>query len=180
MMKPLVFTCLTLICSLISAQDTLNVSGIHNLDFLIGTWEVREDNEEKTWWEESTRKGSYIMDSTYIELRASAVSSSGKKRTYIWLIHYNAKAQQFEMVSMFSNWHKIQFDILIWDKPNRTLTVKSGGDLGSYEFHERFGEIVFNENLNEYIWKGENKYGEKANPSIWRYTEIGSKVEDSE
>lgn len=179
-MKSIVFACLTLIGSMISAQDTSSVSRIHELDFLVGTWEVREDNKELTWWEESTRTGSYILDSTYIELRASAISSSGKKRTYTWLIHYNVKAQQFEMVSMFSNWHKIQFDILIWDRLNRKLTVKSGGDPGPYEYHERFGEILFNENLNEYTWKGENKYGDQDNPSVWRYTEIGSKVEAPE
>ena len=82
------------------------------------------------------------------------------------------------MVSMFSNWHKIQFDVLSWDETKRTLTIESGGDPGSNEYHERFGEIIFNENYDIYTWKGGNKYGDKDNPSIWEYVEKGSKIEN--
>ena len=72
--------------------STLNVfsqqKSIKDLDFLIGKWEVREDNTEKNWWEKSKRTGRYILDSTYIELKSAAISSSGKKRTYRWFIHF--------------------------------------------------------------------------------------------
>lgn len=166
---------LTIFSYSVLAQDTLETS-IKDLEFLIGTWEVREDNQEKTWWEESTRIGSYTLDSTYIELSAIAKSSTGKQRTYLWLIHYNKKDQQFEMISMFSNWHKIQFDILGWDPNKRTLTIQSGGDPGSNEYHERFGELVFEKEFNSYVWKGQNKYGDESNPSIWEYVEKGVKV----
>ncbi|MEQ8627558.1 hypothetical protein [Ekhidna sp.] len=178
MKKVLLFSCLVALSGMIIGQDNISSASIKDLSFLIGTWEVREDNKEKTWWEESVREGNYILDSTYIELSATATSSSGKQRTYLWLIHYNTKDQQFEMVSMFSNWHKIQFDILSWDKAKRTLTVQSGGDPGSNEYHERFGEIVFDEDFNGYIWNGENKYGEKENPKIWMYLEKGTRVKN--
>ncbi len=162
--------CLTLMSySLISTAQS-----IKDLEFLIGTWEVREDNDKKTWWEESARIGTYTLDSTYISLEAQAVSSGGKERTYQWLIHYNNKAQQFEMVSMFSNWHKIQLDILSWNPETRTLTITNKPN--SEEFHERFGQLVFAEDFNSYIWKGENKYGDADNPSIWRYVEKGRKL----
>ncbi|MEQ8906250.1 hypothetical protein [Ekhidna sp.] len=178
MKKVLIWICLIALTGMVTAQENTNSPSIRDLDFLIGTWEVREDNEEKEWWEESIRKGSYILDSTYIELSAIAISSSGKERTYLWLIHYNAKDQQFEMLSMFSNWYKMQFDVLNWDKAKRTLTIESGGDPGSNEYHERFGEMVFNENYNGYIWKGKNKYGDEDNPGIWEYVEKGSKTEN--
>ncbi|MEQ6167090.1 hypothetical protein AAOE16_07840 [Ekhidna sp. MALMAid0563] len=175
MKKVLVFTCLVTFGYSSIAQGPSS-SSIQDLNFLIGTWEVREDNKEKSWWEESTRKICYTLDSAYIELRASANSSGGKSRTYLWLIHYNQKDQQFEMISMFSNWHKIQYDILSWDKSNRTLTIESGGDPGSNEYHERFGEIVFSEDFNTYTWKGRNKYGDENNPNIWEYVEKGSRI----
>ncbi len=151
---------------------------IQDLDFLIGTWEVREDNQEKTWWEESTRVGSYVLDSTFIALKASAKSSTGKERTYLWLVHFNSKARQFEMISMFSNWPKIQFDTLSWNPSIRTLTIKNGGDPNSTDYHERFGELVFDKDFNGYIWKGQNKYGDRDNPSIWNYVEKGTKIND--
>lgn len=155
------------------SQDT----SISDLDFLIGEWKVREDNVEKKWWEEATRIGKYVMDSTYIELESTAVSSNGKSRTYRWYVHYNSKDKRFEMLSMFGNWHKVQFDILSWDPGHRTLTIRSGGDPGSREFHERFGEITFDENFSQYEWKGENKYGDPKNPGIWKYVEKGKRVE---
>lgn len=155
------------------AQDV----SIQDLDFLIGTWQVREENTEKTWWEKSTRTARYIMDSTYIELVSSAVQSNGKKRNYRWYIHYNKKEERFEMVSMFSNWHKIQFDILKWDSKNRKLIIRNDIESHTTEYHERYGEIIFNENFSEYIWLGENKYGNKKEPSIWLYEEKGVRID---
>lgn len=149
---------------------------IQNLDFLIGEWEVREDNKEKQWWEKSTRIGSYVLDSTYIELISVAVSSSGKERTYRWYIHYNSKIEQFEMVSMYSNWHKVQFDILLWDSKKRKLTIRNNVGTDSDEYHERYGEIIFDEKFNEYLWVGENKYGDPNNPTVWNYVEKGLRI----
>lgn len=160
-----------------SLNSIAQAERIQELEFLLGTWKVREDNDKKTWWEESTRVGHYSLDSTFIELDATAISSTGKKRTYRWYIHYNKKDEQFEMVSMFSNWHKIQFDLLYWDPENRTLTIKHGEHPNSEEYHERFGELVFAEDFKSYIWTGQNKYGDREKPSIWNYIEKGSRVE---
>ena len=151
---------------------------IQDLEFLTGTWKVREENKEKAWWEETTRTGQYVLDSTYIELVSRATSSSGKKRTYRWYIHHNAKTNQFEMVSMFSNWYKVQFDLLEWDAEKRILTIRNGGDPGDQGYHERLGEIVFDEEFTEYTWTGENKSGDPENPSIWKYMEKGTRIED--
>ncbi len=146
---------------------------IKDLEFLIGVWEVREDNNENDWWEKATRTGRYILDSTYIELNATAISSTGRERTYRWFIHYNSKKQQFEMVSMFSSYHEVLVDILIWNSTERKLIIRNNAESGPDEFHERYGEIIFDENFNEYIWKGENKYGDENKPSIWKYIEKG-------
>ena len=166
-----------LILLLINVLDVFSQEkSIKDLAFLIGTWEVREDNEEEKWWEQSTRTAHYTLDSTYIELESVAISSSGKERTYRWLIHYNSKAEQFEMVSMYSNWHKVQFDILTWDIGSRQLIIRNGVAANSDEYHERYGEIVFDENFNNYIWKGENKYGDRDDPGIWKYIEKGLRI----
>ncbi|MGE0588274.1 MAG: hypothetical protein AB7O48_06840 [Cyclobacteriaceae bacterium] len=150
---------------------------VRDLDFLIGKWEVREDNFEKNWWEKTTRIGKYVMDSTYIELESKAVSSDGKHRTYRWYIHYNSKDKRFEMLSMFGNWHKVQFDIISWDPASRVLTMRSGRDPGVDEYHERFGEISFDKEFSQYEWKGENKYGDPKNPGVWKYVEKGKRVD---
>ena len=146
--------------------------GIKELDFLIGTWETREDNIETGWLETATRDISYALKDNYIELKATSMDSNGRAREYYWYINYNKKAQQFEMVSMFSNWHKTQFDILEWDPPKRKLTIRNRPDRES-EFSERFGELIFSEDFNTYTWKGENKYGDPNNPSVWKYIEKG-------
>lgn len=152
-------------------------STIQNLDFLIGTWEVREENADKSWWEETRRSAEYTLDSTYIELNSEAVSSSGKKRTYRWFIHFNTKDQQYEMISMFGNWHKVQYDILEWDQAQRTIIFRSGGDPGNDEYHDRYGEMVFNETFTEYVWTGINKSGDPTEPNIWEYEESGRRVD---
>lgn len=149
---------------------------IADLHFLIGEWEVREDNKENGWWESSTRTGNYVLDSTYIELKSTAISSNGKARTYSWYIHFNSKTNEFEMISFFSNWHNVLFDILDWDSENRKLTIKNKKDPNSNEYHERFGEILFDESFNKYIWKGQNKYGNPNDPSIWNYIEKGHRT----
>ncbi|MEQ8301970.1 MAG: hypothetical protein RIB47_01170 [Cyclobacteriaceae bacterium] len=173
-------SCQKLIFLLVLSISSINVfsqeRSIGELDFLIGTWELREDNEENGWWEKSTRVGRYTLDSTYIELETHALSSDGKQRTYRWFIHYNKKEKQFEMLSMFGNWYKIQFDIIEWDALTRTLTIRNGRDLGADEYHERFGEIVFDEDFSKYAWTGENKYGDRNQPSIWKYEEKGIRV----
>lgn len=148
---------------------------IKDLSFLIGKWEVREDNEEKGWWEKCTRVNTFTLDSTYIQIDASAITSGGNERTYRWYIHYNSKKLRFEMVSFFSNWHKAQFDVLSWDSTTRSLTIKGSGD--EEEYHERLGVMVFEEDFNSYTWTGENKYGDPENPSIWRYVEKGKRLD---
>ena len=163
---------------LITVSADAQKNRIRDLDFLIGTWEVREDNLEKNWWEKTTRVCQYVLDSTCIELKSSSITSDGKKRSYHWHIHYNEKAGQFEMVSMFSNWHKIQFDVLDWLPKERKIIIRNGQDFGADEYHERYGEIVFYQDYQSYEWKGENKYGDRANPGIWRYTEVGKKKQD--
>lgn len=166
-----------LILFLATANNILaQQKSIQDLDFLIGEWKVREDNKEKNWWEESARVGRYILDSTYIELKSNAISSDGTKRTYLWHIHYNSKNQRFEMVSIFSNWYKIQFDILYWDLENRKLTIQNVVDQNSDEYQERFGEIIFDGSFNKYEWKGENKRGDPNNPSVWKYIERGYRI----
>lgn len=148
---------------------------IQELDFLIGTWETREDNLEQGWWETSTRKIKYTLKGNYIELQANSVDSNGKEREYTWYINYNKKTKQFEMVSMFSNWYKTQFDILVWDRKQRKLTIQNKPN-SETEFHERFGEIIFNDNFNEYTWTGENKYGDPNKPNVWKYIEKGTRI----
>ena len=173
-MKYIIGLSLIIAFTLTAAKCFAQDQSIRDLDFLIGTWEVREDNDKKTWWEKCIRNVSYTLDSTYIKLEANALSSSGKQRTYLWLIHYNNQAQQFEMVSMFSNWHKIQLDILTWEADTRTLTITNNTNYA--EFPERYGQLVFAEDLQSYQWRGENKYGDPNEPSIWRYLEVGKKV----
>ncbi|MEM7380222.1 MAG: hypothetical protein AAF361_03375 [Bacteroidota bacterium] len=151
-------------------------AGIKDLDFLIGTWETREDNVEEGWWETSTREIKYDLKDNYIVLNANSVDSNGRIREYRWYINYNKKAKQFEMVSMFSNWYKTQFDILDWNSEERKLTIRNRPSTES-EFHERLGEIVFDKNFDTYTWKGENKYGDRNDPSIWRYIETGKRVQ---
>ncbi|MEM7087272.1 MAG: hypothetical protein AAF489_13875 [Bacteroidota bacterium] len=146
--------------------------GIKELDFLIGTWETREDNKETGWWETATREINYALKGNYIELKANSIDSNGREREYYWYINYNKKTEQFEMISMFSNWHETQSDILEWDPENRKLTIRNMPNRES-RFTERFGELIFNENFNEYTWTGENKYGDANNPSIWKYIEKG-------
>ncbi|MEP0987822.1 hypothetical protein [Ekhidna sp.] len=149
---------------------------IHDLAFLVGNWEVQEDNKENGWWEKSERTIQYALDSTYLQLDAKAISSSGKERVYRWYIHYNSKEEQFEMVSIFSNWHKIQLDILSWEAQTRTLTIQNKAN--SEEFHERLGQLVFNKDFSTYVWTGENKYGDPKDPSIWKYVEKGTRKEE--
>ncbi len=151
---------------------TSQEKGIKELDFLIGTWETREDNAETGWWETATREINYTLKDNYIELKANSIDSNGRERAYFWYINYNKKAKQFEMVSMFSNWHKTQFDILTWDEENRTLTIRNDPDCEK-RYTERFGKIMFSEDFQSYEWKGENKYGDPNNPSSWKYLEKG-------
>ena len=166
----LIFAMLLFLSTSMSSQE----KNIKELDFLIGVWETREDNLEKSWWETSTREIKYALKDNYIELKAKSIDSNGKEREYFWYINYNKKAKQFEMISMFSNWYKTQFDILDWDSDKRKLTIRNKPDHES-EYHERYGELIFSKDFNEYTWKGENKYGDPDNPNIWKYIEKGSR-----
>ena len=168
----LVFITAIVLSQGISAQE----KGIKELDFLIGVWETREDNVEEGWWETSRREINYTLMENYIELKAKSVDSNGREREYSWFINYNKKTEQFQMVSMFSNWYKTQFDILEWDANSRKLTIRNKPD-SEAEYHERFGEIIFSKDFKEYTWKGENKYGDPNDPGVWRYMEKGVKVE---
>jgi len=160
---------------LIISCFTMNSQSIKDLGFLIGTWEVREDNKENGWWETATRVGKYVLKDNFIEFKANSIDSNGRKREYIWYFHYNKKTKQFEMTSIFSNWHKVQSDILEWNAKERILTIRNKPQLGG-EFHERLGEMIFSKDFKSYEWKGENKYGDPNKPSIWRYVEKGKRI----
>lgn len=164
---------ITILSFMILGQAIYSQS-IKDLDFLIGTWEVREDIEDKGWWEKAIRVGKYVLKGNFIELKANSIDSNGKEREYSWFINYNKKTKQFEMTSMFSNWYKVQSDILEWNAKKRTLTIRNKPMGG--EFHERLGKMIFDKNFKSYVWKGENKYGDPNKPGIWRYIEKGTRT----
>ena len=168
--KAILIICILLTSLSIYSQDR----SIKELNFLIGTWETREDNDENGWWETSTRVIQYTLKGNFIELKANSIDSNGRKREYFWYINYNKKTERFEMTSMFSNWYKVQLDILSWNPEKRTLTIVNNPNDG--KFPERFGELVFSKDFKSYVWKGENKYGDPNKPSIWRYTETGKRI----
>ena len=114
------------------------------------------------------------MDSTYLQLESVAVNSSGKKRTYRFLIHYDSNTDQFEMVCIYSNWPKVRVETLTWDKQSRTLKIV--GKPNEDEYSERTGLIQFSPDFSGYTWKGANKSGEAANPRIFEYEEKGTRV----
>lgn len=114
-----------------------NPPSVKDLHFLIGTWQVEEVNQGKNWWEKCTRTGTYVLDSTYIQLESVAVSSTGKKRTYRFMIHFDKTVNQFEMICMYGNWSKIQTDLLVWDREKRILTIRNKPQEGEYV--ERIG-----------------------------------------
>jgi len=165
----LFFSALLLLTSKLYSQAT-----VKDLHFLVGTWEAEEHNKEKTWWEKCTRSGTYILDSTYIQLESVAVSSTGKKRTYRFMIHYDKTAKQFEMVCMYSNWPKVQVNFLEWDSEKRTLTLRNKPE--AEEYGARTGAIQFSADYDTYTWKGINKSGDRQKPSIWEYEESGNRT----
>lgn len=149
-------------------------TSIKDLQFLIGTWEAVERNKENTWWEKCTRTGTYMLDSTYIKLESVAVASTGKQRTYSFMIHYDKTAGHFEMIGMYSNWPKIRVEFLDWDSESRTIRLQSKPDGGEYS--ERVGTIKFNEKFDSYVWTGVNKSGDRLNPAVWEFTERGQRM----
>lgn len=163
----------TILLVMLSITSSYSQS-IKDLDFFIGTWEVREDNTEREWWETATRVGKYVLKGNFIELKAESIDSNGRKREYSWYFHYNRKEKQFEMTSMFSNWHKVQSDILEWDAKSRTLTIRNNPAVSKFPI--RYGKMVFSKDFKSYVWKGENKSGDPSNPSIWRYIEKGKRT----
>jgi hypothetical protein len=163
-----------LMLGLLSSKMYAQPATIKDLYFLIGTWEAEEQNKEKNWSEKCTRVGTYVLDSTYIQLESVAVSSTGKKRGYRFLIHYNSAVHQFEMVSIYSNWPKMQHDILDWNTVKRALTIRSKPEEGDYA--ERIGTMQFNEDFTTYKWAGINKSGDRMKPNIWEYQEIGKRI----
>ena len=165
----------TIILIVVISINSIYSQSIKDLDFLVGTWEVREDNIDKNWWETATRIGKYVLKENFIELKAESIDSNGRKREYRWYFHYNKRAKQFEMTSMFSNWHKVQSDILEWDVKSRTLTIRNNSAVS--EFPKRYGKMVFSKDFKSYVWKGENKSGDPKKPRIWRYIEKGFRVE---
>ncbi|MEM9548067.1 MAG: hypothetical protein AAGA77_18950 [Bacteroidota bacterium] len=167
---------LLVLLSVFLIQDINAQEGkLQNLDFLIGTWETREEIADKGWWETSTREIEYTLGGNYIRLNAKSIDSNGREREYSWFINYNKNTEQFEMISMFSNWYKTQFDVLTWNEEDRTLVIqhKEGMD---EEYHERYGEMTFSEDFKNYTWKGENRYGDPNDLGIWRYVETGQKI----
>lgn len=146
---------------------------VKDLGFLIGTWETEEHHPATQWWEKSTRTATYVLDSTYIQWESVAINSSHKTRTYRFLIHYDSKSNQFEMVCLYSNWPKVQTDILQWNKAARQLTLKSKPAVDV--FSERSGTIQFSEDFREYVWSGINQSGDPQKPNIFVFEEKGNK-----
>jgi hypothetical protein len=154
-------------------QSIAQQESVKDLDFLIGTWQTEEHNKAGDWWEKSTRTGIFILDEQYIQLESVAVSSTGKKRTYRFLIHYDSQSKQFEMISIYGNYPKSRTEIMEWDKNNRKLTLKSKPS--EDEYSDRAGVIQFNDDFTEYIWTGSNKSGDPQKPRIFEYEEVGKK-----
>jgi hypothetical protein len=166
-----VFLILVLLSSKMYAQETT----IKDLHFLLGVWQAEEHNKETTYWEKCTRTGTYVLDSTYIQLESVAVSSTGKKRTYRFMIHYDKTAKQFEMICMYSNWPKVQIDFLDWNKETKTITIRNKPE--TEEYRERVGSMQFSADYSSYIWTGTNKSGERLKPRIWVFEENGKRIE---
>lgn len=147
---------------------------IKDLEFLIGTWETEEHSKTGDWWEKSTRSGTYILDAQYIQLESSSISSTGKRRTYRFLIHYDNRSKRFEMISIYSNYPKYRTEILEWDNQGRKLQLRSQPI--DDEFSERTGTMQFNEDFSEYTWTGTNKSGDPKKPSVFEFIEQGKRT----
>jgi len=160
--------------SVVTTACNAQHSSIKDLEFLIGTWQTEEHNKAGDWWEKSTRIGTYILDDQYIQLESSSISSTGKKRTYRFLIHYDNKVKQFEMICIYSNYPKYRTELLELDKQGRRLLLRSKPT--DDEFSERTGTMEFNADFTEYTWTGANKSGDPTKPTVFEFIERGKRT----
>lgn len=136
-----------LMTAVITAQAQRPIS---KLEKILGVWNV-EEKHTTGWSERGVRTCSYILDSTYIECETRAVSSTGKKRVYRFLLNHNSQADKFEMAGIYSNWPLKQFDLIdiegtVWSIGNLGLP---GGDVS------RESQLQFESN-DAYAWRGKN------------------------
>ena len=82
------------------AQDT----DLEQLSWLIGTWEYQDKQLGGGYEEVGVRQCAFVFDKRYIRCESNGTTNSGKSRTYIWFLNYNALDQRFEMTGVFSDY----------------------------------------------------------------------------
>jgi hypothetical protein len=133
-----------------------HAQSIKDLDFLIGTWQVKETilpNTKKAYQEVGTRTCSYYLNDSFIKCEAETSelrNGNSRKRKYVYLINYDKDGNCFWATSLASDFplHTKQKWLLDKEKKSvNTITQDTNRD--------RFFRSTFSlETPNKMVWNG--------------------------
>jgi hypothetical protein len=129
--------------------SSISSQSIRDLDFLIGSWNVREvvyADTPKEYIETGKRECLFYLDSAYIKCETKAIRK-GKNREYTFLYNYVKETDEFRLFKFSSDFDA--YGIKSW-KINQEAKVIEEEDKTGYQF---IGASSFVDK-NRIIWKG--------------------------
>ena len=134
----------------------LKAQSVQDLDFLIGSWEVRETiypGTDKEYIESGERTCEYFLE-TFIKCQAkTVVEKSGRKREYAYFINYNDRGGYFAATNIASDFPIHGQHRWFLNAAKDTITFVSPRDVNDRQFFR--GTIVHTKD-DQLIWEGWN------------------------
>jgi len=136
-------------CGNTHADD--NNERIRQLDWLVGKWHFEDKAISGSYSETGTRICEYTLDDAYILCTSEGENSSGKKRSYVFLVSYNRMDERFEIVGLFGDFPRKILYVLTLSPDSHHLELNSvfWTDEGLVPNNE--ASIVY-DGKDQYIW----------------------------
>ena len=128
---------------------------IQDLDFLIGTWDVTETifpGAEREYQETGIRTCKYYLNSAFIKCEAeTTISTSGRKRYYVYFINYNTRDKFFSATSLAHDFPIHGQHQWYLNEEKNLITFVSPKNVNEDRF---FRGTLKLENKNKIVWEG--------------------------
>ncbi|MEQ8928110.1 MAG: hypothetical protein RLO81_19995 [Fulvivirga sp.] len=128
---------------------------IKDLDFLIGEWEVEETimpGTDKEYKETGKRRCSYFLNDSCILMEAeTTISTSGRKRTYMYIINYDIKENCYWATAVASDFPKQGLHKWFLDKENKIIKAITPKNVIEDRF---FRATIDYSNPDQLVWNG--------------------------
>ena len=158
------------------AATIASAQSVRDLDFLIGEWDVTETilpGSENEYRETGVRSCAYYLDDSFIKCEAqTVVSTSGKKRTYAYLVNYDSRNGWFSATGIANDFPLHSNHRWFLDEDRKKITFVTPRNVNDDQFFR--GTIEY-DGKDTIVWQGWSSRFEGDKEWRWIFRDVATR-----